>query len=1514
MAICPNKNLEDWQELVKILGEDGAYFVFIKNGNKVPYLQGRESNRYIWDVENKLGLITWKNENGKNTKLYKGYSSYEAAQLTAQIRDEYVGDYHIAQIQPDTRGDLGLQIIGYPLPKKEVERHAAEYSKSMNEAIEDYKEYQDFKQREEEANEDLIPLEAYEQRDILYNKKEYGYENDAEREAALKERDLESILRQAFPHIREVIYDRNLPVNGTIEGTTVRVNPDTMTRSTLTHEFGHLLIDLRGGLSNKFIRQAVDSLKTTPLWEEIQEKYKDQTLEVQEKELLAEAIGREAADMYKSDEQKQEWHKWLIRFFRWLGTRLGIGKDTARGLAKMLVTERPYDTKDVRGVEGMYEQRELTEVVDEKPEGVNPDGVISDKDWEANREERLSLALEQATETPIQALRSKAADIVSTRIRKAKSTGRADDIAALEEVFVTLEKVEIDDRTALAKFVNNAMQYINGTYSAYEDMLAEEKLNLDKGKFDAEPVIKIHTLVRWHDILASYDILDDITQEMLNAHATKVTKSDLKRMREEINEVINRKNVLKDLYKTRGADMLSDILEGYSSRIIIETRENKRKEYKANNPKGNLKLSEWEKAADKYAEEYIEKNIAKLQKDTRTMLRNEMRIASEDIGLLGRWLDTVLDSHDAVVASMVKKFVVQDRIARQQTLRWRDKAWPLVKKLYAKVGYVYGKTPPSKVYDFMLEKDKNGKRTGYLLSQFHSSMMAEYREVIKKTAHLGKAEQRKQLNKWKEDNMPLDRVEKEVALRSYMQELKKKGLLTELGVNDYFFNQQYAVWDRLDTTQIPSIPTETAHMIDKWQQDNSMSFRKPIDKWKDKRWDAFKEMLEKQPDSPEAQFYNIITKELKVVDSALPFAKKKFDELPFQLKRTDERIAAGQKVGTIAKEKLKDTFTRRIDETERGQYTDENDKPIDYMPWYYQRPGETFEHTFTYQIKSDTGVLSKTKKSRITAKTGEEARAMFDRMHKDAVNVKSLEVRPREWTDEDQSYDLMGLYYNYFKMAHRYSAMQDVLPEMELTKRLLENRKYTVTDSKGNKVQRVINEMRTKALTKEGAKSFIAQQFEDFMKAQAYGQKQADEGETSFMGMKFDIAKLADLLAKYSSYNMLGLNAIQGIANVSVGELQQVTEAFAGEYFTTSDLRKASVKYTELLPENLGDIGEDVPTSKLGKLLEKWDILNEYEGGNYKANSKFARSMNTSALFFISHMGEHFMQARVMLAMLGKVRAKNSEGEDIGSMLDMYYTTKSGELKLKDEVDLEQSNWTAEKDALWGEKVKRLLAKLHGEYSDLGKNAAQRHSVGKLGLMFRKFIVPGVKKRWQKKRANEFLEAHTEGSYRSMFKFMHRSIVETRALGLNSMSENWNMMEPRERANVIRAVSELAFAAVISIMATAFMTLKGEADDDAERRLYAGLTYMAERVSTEFLFFIHPGEAMTILKNPAVSTTIIENSIKLFGQMFHPTETYERGSWEGYPKIAKTAINLMPVVKQAYKIKNIEDSLTFFVR
>ena len=1485
MALCPNKNLQDWSDLVSKLGEDGAYYVFMKNGGKVPYLQGRGSNRFIWDVENKHGLISWKSENGKNTKLYKGFSRDAAANKVSEIREEYVGDYGIAHIAPDTAGEYGLRIQGYPLPRKEVEEHAIEFHKSNEEAIRDLKQLKELEDRMRESNEHLIPPEHYDQTNILHDDKPSKVTTN-EFESLFKVNQLESILRQSMPQITEVVYDRNLEVNGRLQGSKIIINPDTMTRSTIGHEFAHMLIDLRGGISNSFIKQAIDQLKGTELEAKVRKAYEGLPEDQIQKEILAEAIGTEVANIFEEDSKRSAFEQWLIRFFRWLNSRTGLSKDNARAMANTLMTGREISADKFKGVSvpSMQDQVELESI-----------------DAETIDTRVLDKPLEEMAK-----LRDRAADIISTRIRKAHSTGRVEDVHELENVLQRLEAEDVSDLVAVFGFVRNAVNYVNGTYKVYEERLEKERTSPG----DGDEAFSIHMLNRWNDILSSYDILDDISKGLMQAVSNKVSKSELKGIRKLLLDTIEKKNTLRDLYLTKGAEMATNALERYNSHIIIATKDLKRQEWVEKNKNSKLSREERRKKADEYAEDYIKKNINKLGNDAKNMLRSQMENATEDIGLLSRWLDTLLDTNDMMMAAMVKKFVVKHGESRKATLDFRNDAWPIVQAMYKQAGYKYLKTPPENVYDYMLERDEDGNRTGYYVTKFRSSLLRTYRTVLKETEMLPEEERYEARRKWKEDNMPLDKQARNSALKSFLREMELEGDITAEEIENYNLNLQRPFIRRFKLDQI--INKEAADRINKWHMDNTMEFRNPDSKWINPQWGQLSGILANDTD-PRAQFYNLIVDYGREVDSQLSFAKRKMSQLPFKIKTEGERIATGQKVSDLAKETFEGLTQRRADDIERGQYTDENDKPIDYLPWYYQRPGENNYHIFEYTTTSATGVESRPKLVRVKAETAKDAEAKFKRLHPEIKKYELKFEEKFEWTDKDQSYDLMGLYYSFFKMANHYTAMHDILPEMELVKRLAENRKYTVTDPKGNPIQKVVNEVRTKALTKEGAKSLLVQQYTDFMKAMVYGQGKEDEGQVDFLGFKFDKAKMLDNLGKYSAYNMLGLNLIQGVANVNIGEMNQVIEAAAGEFFNLKDLHKATVEYGKEMPNVMGDVGLKKPESKLGLLNERWDILNEYENGNFRKNSRFAELMSSSALFFTSHLGEHFMQSRVLIAMMKKREALDKDGNVLGNMYDMYKVV-GGKLELDPKVDEKKSGWTLEQQELFGAKVKRVLARLHGEYSDIGKNAAQRWAIGRLAMMFRKFVVPGFKRRYGKKVINTLLDDYTEGSYRTMGRYIKQSILELRALQLSTFSENWKVLQPREQDNIIRGALEFGFGFALMALSGMFLTLKGDADDEAERAVYATMALLAMRARAETFFFSNPAETLTIIKNPAVATSTIENIIKLVGQMFAPLDTYERGSWKDNPKIVKTIVNMTPGVKQYYKIKNIEDALTFFIK
>ena len=102
-------------------------------------------------------------------------------------------------------------------------------------------------------------------------------------------------------------------------------------------------------------------------------------------------------------------------------------------------------------------------------------------------------------------------------------------------------------------------------------------------------------------------------------------------------------------------------------------------------------------------------------------------------------------------------------------------------------------------------------------------------------------------------------------------------------------------------------------------------------------------------------------------------------------------------------------------------------------------------------------------------------------------------------------------------------------------------------------------------------------------------------------------------------------------------------------------------------------------------------------------------------------------------------------------------------------------------------------------------------------------------------------------------------------------------------------------------------------DDDEDDWLAAFWAYQAYRLQTELLFWTPKiDEAMTILRSPMASMSVLENTIRLLNQMFTPGDRYERGPWKGEYKIKKTMINFVPIYKQYYKMRDVEGTITFF--
>ena len=110
------------------------------------------------------------------------------------------------------------------------------------------------------------------------------------------------------------------------------------------------------GYNNPVIQEAFKQLKNTKLADETKQRYPELSEEMLNKEILAEAIGREGAGIFEKESQKSKFKQILDYIFTWLKNKLGINKNVAKSLAKQIIGG--IGTKNIGGKESKIDQEQ----------------------------------------------------------------------------------------------------------------------------------------------------------------------------------------------------------------------------------------------------------------------------------------------------------------------------------------------------------------------------------------------------------------------------------------------------------------------------------------------------------------------------------------------------------------------------------------------------------------------------------------------------------------------------------------------------------------------------------------------------------------------------------------------------------------------------------------------------------------------------------------------------------------------------------------------------------------------------------------------------------------------------------------------------------------------------------------------------------------------------------------------------------------------------------------------------
>lgn len=527
----------------------------------------------------------------------------------------------------------------------------------------------------------------------------------------------------------------------------------------------------------------------------------------------------------------------------------------------------------------------------------------------------------------------------------------------------------------------------------------------------------------------------------------------------------------------------------------------------------------------------------------------------------------------------------------------------------------------------------------------------------------------------------------------------------------------------------------------------------------------------------------------------------------------------------------------------------------------------------------------------------------------------------------DLSTDIVSTLTAYAAMANDFDEMNKVIDVLELGRDLLRERQVIQTQGGKPLVEKfkAVGRKVESKLTKEGEATRFVQRLNDFFEMQVYGRYMADEG--TFGKTNIDKGKVANFVNRVTSMNNLALNVLSGISNIATGKVMMRIESFAGEFFNEKNTITADRIYGQSLPAYLAEIGNRVKTSKLALWDELFNVMQEYEQDvrevNFDRKTWFSRMFGTSTLFFMNNAGEHWMQNRTSLALADayKMKAPNGKIVNLWDAMEVVPIDKNNK-KAGAKLQLKQGYTKADGSAFtqddiikFSRKSAAINQRMHGIYNKADRSAAQRLAIGRMGMMFRKWIKPSLNRRFKSATYNYDLDAWTEGYYRTSGRFLLQLARDLRETQFN-ITARWNELTSTEKANIRRALTETGhFLAVMAIIGLI------EWSDDRDRPwLIRMAEYQARRLYTELGSMI-PGKSMIseglkIIKSPAAGVNTIENILDLT-KLLNPwnyTDEIQSGRYEGHSTAYKSFFEspVIPMNRTIYRGLHPETGIPFF--
>jgi len=267
--------------------------------------------------------------------------------------------------------------------------------------------------------------------------------------------------------------------------------------------------------------------------------------------------------------------------------------------------------------------------------------------------------------------------------------------------------------------------------------------------------------------------------------------------------------------------------------------------------------------------------------------------------------------------------------------------------------------------------------------------------------------------------------------------------------------------------------------------------------------------------------------------------------------------------------------------------------------------------------------------------------------------------------------------------------------------------------------------------------------------------------------------------------------------------------------------------------------------------------------------------------------------------------------------LDAYTRDVDGAIKVKDFL---APYFTPKVENQLRRRIQELNKKQQGIYAQFDKSQAQRHWLGKLALMFRKYLYSAYEHRFGDRKGNLALGEETYGYQR---QFINKFMADFKAYGTWAFTKLMDgSASPQEQYAINKTLTEYAVWASFIVL---FWLLRSLNDDDDEENFFMSKTaYIVKRTEDSLSEFALPfgiGTLVRTIKNPISSITLIEQIYEVFAVVFDDPMNlggvYERDSGlneKGDSKLVGKFFKVAPILRQWGKFFTPEDQLKYYTQ